>query len=1637
MTSPTVRSRTATARVAVRTCLLRVLPPLLVLLALPACGGGGGGGGTASSGDPLASGNVTFLGIAFRTSAGVESSTPPIEDLSAVPPTLGASLDVTIVFRFDGVPAAPFDQISLPVYTTPGKVTPAAGAVAASGNIPAKGSYVRVGTTVEFRPFVPTAPLQIALSAPAASVPGFLPASTYVAKITTVGAGALSNLGTVAAPTSVEFSTTSNAAAYYLSGTGTTESPALVAVSPAEGAHDFYPGTYSATALGAASPTFPPGDDSFVLTYAQPVAPLTANLQGSDVDHDGFVDPNFFLRWTATRLLVAREVPAGAFGPFAAFPALLALDDQPGTHAASDGADVIVHGSLDGALPSPDAGFDAAPVGLACAADPDLLFALLPPAGGGTRLVVVGHVLGDPRFAELALDAEGGTPAALDTGLADAVAPLVLLDGRLLVFDRDTRSVVELVPTFDARRPLPGDVALQAPLLLAVEAGDGSPAFRSQPWTSGAAADLDVLSLAQAPSGALWALARPVGGSLPSLVRLVPVDSDLDGEFEPDEALPDGSDALPLAADYTSVTFVDETHLLALDGTAGVVDRVDLDSGVAERIADGLGGATCLAQGQLGSDTDVTLVSNGSAGAVLTLRPTGVLPFGTPVRLMQRNVFSTLYGVSELNASPGSRVSPLGAVELVSVETATPVAGASAPVDDVFLEPFVDTSNRSPSPLVTSPPADWASKAGGASGALRALAGTVVSNGLGDFVPAPLGSFKSSDAYVRASAPWPNHGPDDKEELDLDWAKADWKVVLLSTDAQNFPLADGSTPGVTSPTTVVGGQFVFRDFIIPEGVRVVVKGSNPLRITATRKVEIRGVLDVSGTDGLGDDSFDSGFLSVPGGPGGPGGGRGGDAHPTLFDPGGPGTIDQYVTPERAERGFGPVLGKLGSVSMQRVGGWGGVSTAGYDPDAAGIPKVPLPNLVTGAVANNEYHRPPGGGGGSMYQRGQTSHTGSGSYLIQSDSTWFPFSKCPVDDDVRSRLYGNDENFWSGVQPNTPLQCAYLLGTPEDPDRIRPGTPPGDAVFVDDDVENDYIGLGGEVPVPIGGQGGGGGGTRVDSIDHRHWSIDSLGSPDPFGPPYYPILSGGVSFSPTLLDAKGGAGGGGGGCVVIDSLGDVLVTRTGHIDASGGHGGGGETVQNSNVAGGGGGGSGGAVLLRAAGRIVIEGDEDHLAASYIDKDGDQGASIEVSGGFGRDAQTDTPNEDFSLTAFTYDFTRSDGGSGGMGLIQLQEGGDDGVPDVEQGAFLFAKQRTVAKLGSWTGDSLKQVEHPDWVPNGNQPNVLRYIDMLHYPLFDPENGPNKNHYYVLNGSFPPLIPRTSASYVEGFENTYGGAAWLDTTMTQAHTDGRWAVREPKPVRVMKTYAGYDPTTFKEIGSPPGSTYAPTDEIPLTVIPNEPDGTPHVIEVAGSLVFDPATIVDRLPVIPLGRAPPPFGQASHGVSRWLDFQGVRGRLRADDGRTPPFFRPLHGTYNPGVGAVPSGKDGLVALGAKVPTLPAHYVLNAPPFDPGLFGGGLADPPYNDVAVDAPDLYVDDALSDNATVRVIFQGAYAVRPGSSVPDPDTATEWVSDLTQLDGYPLVRFAVVFDLGADLATYPFSSDSSRPQVDSLRLRVGY
>jgi hypothetical protein len=652
-------------------------------------------------------------------------------------------------------------------------------------------------------------------------------------------------------------------------------------------------------------------------------------------------------------------------------------------------------------------------------------------------------------------------------------------------------------------------------------------------------------------------------------------------------------------------------------------------------------------------------------------------------------------------------------------------------IHDVLIEEFVNNVLEDATPSSLSPVAEWAAQVagGGTSGRLQASTGATTGIPLGDFRPQALPGYNSTQGH---------------SQNDTQLEAAGYKFIFLDTDAQNFPLPDGSTPGITTATTVFGGHFNFHDVIIPDGVWIVAKGSRPLRITATGSVQIGGLLDVSGSDGTADDTFDTAWIPVPGGQGGAGAGRGGDAQPTLWDPrfqalvavnNGGQRAAQYVTPETAENGYGPVISPAGGIVFSPIGGRGGFSTLGYDPNAMQYPKLAHLNN------NTEYSRPPGGAGGSYYFRGNLAHVGTGTYRVQSNSTWSPFTRCPVQDFKSDGAYGNEELFNQGLTPNHFLQCVYIQGSLADPVRFQPSGPPGDLVFKDADPSNDYIGPGGELEILIGGQGGGGGGARIDSFNAGIWSGDRIATPaqfPPAAPPYYPALAfSNIYWSPMLYDAKGGGGGGGGGSVQIIAFGDIVVTRTGRIDASGGDGKGGEIIGNSCYSGAGGGGSGGAILLQAAGELRIEADAGHKTPFYADTNGAQGAALDVSGGFGFDAET-SPRSTTVTPVPDNQFTRSDGGQGGFGLIQLQEGSGDGIPSIQQGAFLFARIRAVIKTGDWNGfPKTEQVEHPEWLFPAPPIDALRYIDMLDYRKTTFDAGQAFVPNVVINGAYPPLI------------------------------------------------------------------------------------------------------------------------------------------------------------------------------------------------------------------------------------------------------------------------------------------------------------
>jgi hypothetical protein len=201
--------------------------------------------------------------------------------------------------------------------------------------IAAKGAYVQVDShTIEFRPFLPQDPLSINPASSPDSIPGFIPGSTYTAKVETTPGLKIANL--VGAGGSVQFGITSLPGGFF-SDVGDTNPPALVSSFPPDGASNFYPGLFSNTPAGGSEPTFQPhGPASIDLVYDHGVAPTVETLDGKDWNGDGLADSNFFLRCRASKLLVSHTVPAGAFnGGEPEFAALSDLVEDAGAPAWS------------------------------------------------------------------------------------------------------------------------------------------------------------------------------------------------------------------------------------------------------------------------------------------------------------------------------------------------------------------------------------------------------------------------------------------------------------------------------------------------------------------------------------------------------------------------------------------------------------------------------------------------------------------------------------------------------------------------------------------------------------------------------------------------------------------------------------------------------------------------------------------------------------------------------------------------------------------------------------------------------------------------------------------------------------------------------------------------------------------------------------------------------------------------------------------------------------------------------------------------------------------------------------------------------------------------------------------------------
>ncbi len=589
---------------------------------------------------------------------------------------------------------------------------------------------------------------------------------------------------------------------------------------------------------------------------------------------------------------------------------------------------------------------------------------------------------------------------------------------------------------------------------------------------------------------------------------------------------------------------------------------------------------------------DVRLVSNELGMSLVEIEPSGILPFG---HLLALEYPVGLRGLSDAgDAASGTRIAA----------TFTVAAAPRSTIRDTLIEDFDGKGRRN----------------------LDALEPGVVAAQWDEFesnVLQPSFNFHGNGELGRF-IPFPPDRPTQPRK------------IVLDTTSQEFPLSDGSTPDAPSGMTIVGGVFPFTDIDIPEGVHLEPRGPNPLVLAATGSVRISGSILMDAQNGTNELNVDSATTSRPGGRGGPGGGRGGEGQPSVFRGNFVRKLNQ-ISPPSGGHGWGPR-------DREQIGGRGGESgtldrNIGREkylkPEGEDCPpdweevRQNGKSFCRREVVDDSFfgkdheiqcaetlnthsngYKPPGGGGGSFLNRGGRRPHGIGNVLADG-------------------------------------QGGYILRTPathEDYDVLRAGIG-GDAVFGDDDRNNNFIGPRGEVTEVIGGQGGGAGGSALDSYYCGHWCKndddprnDRICIPERFfgrGPPW--------RFASSVEDARGGSGGGGGGALSIEALGPIEFTGSCRIRCGGGRGGGGESIGCGNFSGSGGGGSGGAILVRSATSVTVRpGVRFHVL-------GGKGAptTSQLPGAMGCSTLVD--EEGNELDPFQYPGA---GGDGSAGIVQLQ-------------------------------------------------------------------------------------------------------------------------------------------------------------------------------------------------------------------------------------------------------------------------------------------------------------------------------------------------------------------------------------------------
>ncbi len=267
-----------------------------------------------------------------------------------------------------------------------------------------------------------------------------------------------------------------------------------------------------------------------------------------------------------------------------------------------------------------------------------------------------------------------------------------------------------------------------------------------------------------------------------------------------------------------------------------------------------------------------TLVRNDLSGSLVALRPLGVLPSNAEIRVIAEKTLEDLSGQS--NAADPAYDPLFGTFRTEKAATFQYEALAAD---------FSDPGLFDPEAPQREPLADW------------------------------------SGGVLRSALPFPGkQGAVDFEP--------NTRIVYLDTDYCRVYPKEGA------PFTVKGGVFHFRNIFIPKGVEVRGRGSNPLVLIASGKVEIRGTISVKGGDAPRSNGRNQADLPSPGGTPVCGGARGGKGSPETSKPSPKGEDGKTPesSPDRGGKGGHSAYGNPNEFFRAAGGGGGSYTTAG-DP----------------------------------------------------------------------------------------------------------------------------------------------------------------------------------------------------------------------------------------------------------------------------------------------------------------------------------------------------------------------------------------------------------------------------------------------------------------------------------------------------------------------------------------------------------------------------------------------------------------------------------------------------------------------------------------------------------------------------------